>query len=515
VSDSVVVAGVDLGASGGRVIAARVSGARLDLHEVSRFANEPVRAGGTLYWDILALQASVMAGLAAAAAAYPLAGAGIDSWGVDYGLLDASGALIGNPVHYRDARTEGVAAAVPFAELYAVTGIQHLPFNTIHQLAAAAGTPALAAARTLLLIPDLLAYWLTGAAGAEVTNASTTSLLDVSTRTWATGVMKQAGIDPALFPPLRQPGDVIGPLAGGGGLGGSGLGGASGLGEVPLIAVGSHDTASAVAAVPAAGPHFAYISSGTWSLAGMELTAPVLSAASREANFTNEAGIDGTVRFLRNVTGLWLLQECVRHWDAVSPDARSLDARSLEVLPPDAVLPGTVPAGALNGLLAAAAGVPPLRYVIDADDPVFLPPGDMPARIAAWLTSRGLPAPSGRAEVVRCVLDSLALAYRRALLAAQELSGRHADVVHIVGGGSRNDLLCQLTADATGLTVIAGPAEATALGNVLVQARALGAAPGTLEGMRALIRARAELRTYQPTGDGRSWLAAGRRIGLR
>jgi rhamnulokinase len=504
VSDPVVVAGVDLGASGGRVIAARVSGARLDLHEVSRFPNEPVRAGGTLYWDILALQASVVAGLAAAAAAYPLAGAGIDSWGVDYGLLDASGALIGNPVHYRDARTEGVTAAVPFAELYAVTGIQHLPFNTIHQLAAAAGTPALAAARTLLLIPDLLAYWLTGAAGAEVTNASTTSLLDVSTRTWATGVMKQAGIDPGLFPPLRQPGDVIGPLAGGGGLGASGPGasgrgdsglgaaglGASGLAEVPLIAVGSHDTASAVAAVPAAGQHFAYISSGTWSLAGMELPAPVLSAASREANFTNEAGIDGTVRFLRNVTGLWLLQECVRHWDAQSPDAQSLEA-----------------------LLAAAAGVPPLRYVIDADDPVFLPPGDMPARIAAWLTARGLPAPSGRAQVVRCVLDSLALAYRRALLAAQELSGRHADVVHIVGGGSRNELLCQLTADATGLVVIAGPAEATALGNVLVQARALGAAPGTLEGMRALIRARAELRTYQPAGDGGSWLAASRRIG--
>ncbi len=242
--------------------------------------------------------------------------------------------------------------------------------------------------------------------------------------------------------------------------------------------------------MPAAGQHFAYISCGTWSLAGMELPAPVLSAASREANFTNEAGIDGTVRFLRNVTGLWLLQECVRHWDAQSPDAQSLEA-----------------------LLAAAAGVPPLRYVIDADDPVFLPPGDMPARIAAWLTARGLPAPSGRAQVVRCVLDSLALAYRRALLAAQELSGRHADVVYIVGGGSRNELLCQLTADATGLVVIAGPAGATALGNVLVQARALGAAPGTLEGMRALIRARAELRTYRPAGDGGSWLAASRRIG--
>jgi rhamnulokinase len=490
---AVVVAGVDLGASGGRVIAARVSGTGVELREVSRFPNEPVRAGGTLHWDILWLHACVVAGLSAAAASFPLASAGIDSWGVDYGLLDSSGALLGNPVHYRDARTEGVTAPVPFPDLYAVTGIQHLPFNTIHQLAAASGTPALAAARTLLLIPDLLAYWLTGSVGAEVTNASTTALLDVSTRKWATGIMGRAGIDPGLFPPLRQPGDVIGPLAGIAdgsvpALAGEAGAGApdGGLGEVPLIAVGAHDTASAVAAVPAAGPHFAYISSGTWSLAGMELNAPVLSAASRQANFTNEAGIDGTVRFLRNVTGLWLLQECVRHWGA---------------------------AGSLDSLLAAAAGVPALRYVIDADDPVFLPPGDMPARIAAWLTSRGLPAPSGRAEIVRCVLDSLALAYRRALLAAQELSGRHADVVHIVGGGSRNELLCQLTADATGLEVIAGPAEATALGNVLVQARALGAAPGTLEGMRALIRASAELRAFRPSGDGGPWQAAGRRIG--
>jgi rhamnulokinase len=487
VSGQVVVAAVDLGASGGRVIAARAGGTGVELHEVSRFPNEPVRVAGTLYWDILRLQASVVDGLAAAAASFPLASAGIDSWGVDYGLLDSCGALVGNPVHYRDARTEGITPPVPFGDLYAVTGIQHLPFNTVYQLAAASGTPALAAARTLLLIPDLLAYWLTGSVGAEVTNASTTALLEVSTRKWATGLMERAGIDQGLFPPLRQPGDVIGPLA----AAGPGAGAlAAGLGSVPLIAVGSHDTASAVAAVPASGPSFAYISSGTWSLAGMELAAPVLSAASRQANFTNEAGIDGTVRFLRNVTGLWLLQECVRHWDSARAGS----------------------AGSLEQLLAAAAGVPPLRFVVDADDPVFLPPGDMPARITAWLASRGLPAPSGRAEVVRCVLDSLALAYRRALLAAQELSGRHADVVHIVGGGSRNELLCQLTADATGLRVIAGPAEATALGNVLVQARALGAAPVSLDGMRALVRASAGLRELRPSGDTRAWAAAGQRI---
>jgi rhamnulokinase len=488
---SVVVAGADLGASGGRVIAARVSRSAVELHEVSRFPNEPVRAGGTLYWDILRLYGSVLSGLRLAAASFPLASAGIDSWGVDYGLLDAAGALIGNPVHYRDSRTDGVAVPVPATELYAATGIPQLPINTIYQLAAASGTPALAAARTLLLIPDLLAYWLTGAVGAEVTNASTTALLDVSTRSWAADLMKKAGIPPGLFPPMRQPGDLIGPIT------------ADVPGSVPLVAVGSHDTASAVAAVPARDAAFAYISSGTWSLVGMELAGPVLTEESRLANFTNEAGIDGTVRYLRNVTGLWLLQECLRCW-AAEPGTEAAGA-------PGA--PGRL--DSLASLLAAAASVPPLRFVIDADDPVFLPPGDMPSRIVSWLSARGLPAPSGRTEIVRCILDSLALAYRRALLAAQALSGQHADVVHIVGGGSRNELLCQLTADALGLPVVAGPAEATALGNVLVQARALGAAPGSLDGIRALVRhGGIELRSYSPSGDGRGWLAASRRLGL-
>jgi rhamnulokinase len=476
---TVSVAAVDLGASGGRVIAGRVSPDLVELHEVSRFGNEPVRAGGTLYWDILRLYASVESGLRDAAAGYPLSGAGIDSWAVDYGLLDASGALLGNPVHYRDSRTDRISIPVPAGELYAVTGIQHLPFNTIYQLAAALGTPVFDAARTLLLVPDLLAYWLTGTAGAEVTNASTTALLDVTSRTWATGIMERAGISPALFPALRQPGEVIGPVLA------DGIAGADGR-PLPLIAVGSHDTASAVVAVPAARPDFAYISSGTWSLVGMELPAPVLTEASMAANFTNEAGIDGTIRYLRNVSGLWLLQECQRHW-------------------------GTA-AGSLESLLAGAAAADPGRFVIDADDPVFLPPGDMPARIVSWLAARGLPAPSTPAQITRCVLDSLALAYRRALRDAQELSGRHADVVHIVGGGSRNELLCQLTADACGLPVVAGPAEATALGNVLVQARALGAAPGTLDGMRALLRTCLGLRHYPPSGSTRGWAEAASRL---
>ena len=491
------VAAVDLGASGGRVIAACVSGGTVEMHEVSRFANEPVLAGGTLYWDILRLHACAVAGLSAAAGSYPVASIGIDSWGVDYGLLDATGALVGNPVHYRDARTEGVTVPVPAAELYAATGMQHLPFNTIYQLAAASGTPALVAARTLLLIPDLLGYWLTGVPGAEVTNASTTGLLDVTSRTWATEVMARAGIPASLFPPLRQPGEVIGPIEAELGrpeLGRAELGRAELGRALPLIAVGSHDTASAVAAVPASGTNFAYISSGTWSLVGLELAAPVLSEASRLANFTNEAGIDGTVRYLRNVSGLWLLQECVRTWSETAGAPESLES-----------------------LLRAAAAIEPLRFVIDPDDPVFLPPGDMPGRIAGWLAARGLPVPGSPAETVRCVLDSLALAYRSALAAAQSLSGKNADVVHIVGGGSRNELLCQLTADATGLPVIPGPAEATALGNVLVQARALGAAPNSLADLRKLLRASQPgpgPRRYAPSGDGTAWDAAARRVGV-
>jgi sugar (pentulose or hexulose) kinase len=474
---SVAVAAVDLGASVGRVMAGRVSASRISLHEVQRFGNLPVSAGGTLYWDILRLFADVRQGLAAAAADFPLASAGIDSWGVDYGLLDESGALLGNPVHYRDARTDGVAsrvlAAMPADELYAITGIQQLPFNTIYQLAA---TPMLGRATTMLMIPDLLAYWLTGVAGGEITNASTTSLFDVRTQTWAMDVIERAGLPPRIFPPLRRPGDLIGSFTIQNGPWSS----------VPVIAVGSHDTASAVAAVPAAGPNFAYISSGTWSLAGMELAAPVLTEASRLANFTNETGIDGTIRYLRNVMGLWLLQESVRCW----------------------------PESVLSALLAEAARVPPMRFLIDPDDPVFLPPGDMPTRIASWLADRGEATPDEPAETVRCILDSLALAYRRAVMAAQSLSGRHADVLHIVGGGARNDLLCQLTADATGLPVIAGPTEATALGNVLVQGRTLGAAPGDLAGMRALLRSTQPLRHFSPPGRARTaaWSAAEDRV---
>jgi rhamnulokinase len=455
-----------------------VSRDRLEIRAVHRFGNAPVPVAGRLYTDILRLHAEVLAGLRAAGQGGALASVGIDGWGVDYGLLDAAGTLIGNPVHYRDARTEHVRLSMPAAEIYAITGIQQLPINTLCQLAAAAGSPELAAARTLLLLPDLLGYWLTGAAGAEVTNASTTQLLDVRTRQWATGLMARAGIPPSIFPPLRQPGEPVGALLPGPA---AQVGLPAGL---PVLAVASHDTASAVVGTPAAGEDFAFISSGTWSLAGLELAGPVLSSASQSANFTNEAGVDGTVRYLRNVMGLWLLQESLRTWREAGQ------------------------AVSLRQLLAAAARLPALECVVNVDDPAFLAPGDMPARIEAACRAGGRPVPGSPAQTVRCILDSLALGHLRAVGDAQRLSGRHADVVHMTGGGARNALLCQLTADACGLPVIAGPDEATAIGNVLVQARAHGAVPSGLDGMRALVRGTQRLRRYRPRGSVARWRAA-------
>ena len=494
------MAAVDLGASGGRVMVGQVGagpgGGQLDLHEAHRFPNTPVRVLGTLHWDILGLYRGMLDGLGVAARSFGLASAGIDSWGVDYGLLGAGGALLGNPVHYRDSRTDGVVddvlAKVPAADLYAVTGVQQMPINTIYQLAAEARTPQLAAARTLLLIPDLLAYWLTGEIGAEVTNASTTQLYDIRAGDWAWDLIGRAGLPAGLFPALRQPGSVAGTLrpevAGEAGL--TGLGPDRPGGPLPVIAVGSHDTASAVVAVPARDRDFAYISCGTWSLVGVELDQPVLTEASRAANFTNETGVDGTIRYLRNVMGLWLLQESVRAWAGAGR-----------------------PAG-LATLLEQAARVPGLRVVVDPDDPAFLPPGDMPARIAEVARRSGQSPPADPPAVVRCILDSLALAYRARLRDVQELSGRAVDTVHVVGGGVRNALLMQLTADACGLPVVAGPAEAAALGNILVQARTLGAAPGDLPGMRALLRATQPLRRFEPSGGPGAWAAAAARIGV-
>jgi rhamnulokinase len=315
----------------------------------------------------------------------------------------------------------------------------------------------------VLLIPDLLAYWLTGEIGAEYTNASTTELMDVRTGNWSLPLVAELGLRPSLLPAIRPPGSLIGSFDG-----------------TPVVAVGSHDTASAVVGVPASGENFAYISCGTWSLVGLELSSPVLTPGSRKANFTNEGGVDGTIRFLRNVMGLWPLQEAMREWGSPS----------------------------IGDLLRDAAREPARAHVVDLDDPVFLPPGDMTGRLLrASGASSGSPA-----VLTRCILDSLALAHRRAVRQAQELAGREVDAVHVVGGGARNELLCQLTADACGLPVLAGPVEATALGNVLVQARTAGVVEGDLAAMRALLRETQPVVRYEPAGDEGRWRAAERRL---
>ncbi|NLT55187.1 MAG: rhamnulokinase [Actinomycetales bacterium] len=512
------VAAVDLGASNGRVMVGRAGPDGVRLVEAARFPNVPVQVGGTLHTDMLRLYRGVLDGLREAVrlagrSAGGLDSIGVDSWAVDYGLLDADGALLGNPVHYRDARTEGVMdrvlRVVPAEEVYRATGIQFLSFNTVYQLVAAAerGGAQLAVARRLLLLPDLVTNWLTGSVGAELTNASTTQLLDVAGSRWHTGLMRRLGIRPDLFPGLRRPGEPAGELL-------PGVQEAVGAtAPVPVTAVASHDTASAVVAVPAVSERFGYVSAGTWSLAGVELDRPVLTEESRLANFTNEVGVDGTVRYLRNVMGLWLLQECLRHWAGGNGDPARGEGRAGGSGGRAGHPGGRVGAADLERLLAAAARAPAFRAVVDADAAEFLAPGDMPSRIAAACRRLGQPVPAGPAETVRCVLDSLALAHRAAVADVQRLSGRDIDVVHIVGGGARNELLCQLTADACGLPVEAGPFEATAVGNVLVQARALGAVGDDLTALRATVRASTPTRRYLPRGDRRSWELAAARLG--
>lgn len=495
-------AAADLGATSGRVIVGTVGDGTLALEEVHRFPNTPLRLPTGLHWDLPALYQGVLDGLRAAGRVAgrdggPLRSLGVDTWAVDHGLLDADGALLGLPYHYRDGRTAGMAAEIHAVcgarELYATTGLQQLPINTVFQLAAARTTASWPAARTLLLVPDLLVYWLSGTLGAEETNASTTGLFDATRGEWAGELIEQLGLDRGLFPPLRRVGQHAGTLL-------PHVAEATGLPEhTPVTTVASHDTASAVAAVPAVGADFGYVSCGTWSLAGLELDAPVLGEESREANFTNERGVDGTIRYLRNIMGLWLLEECRRTWARTEPGGA-------EPAEP------AQPADELGELLSRAAQAEPFATVIDPDDPVFLPPGDMPARIAEAARRTGQPAPADRAATVRCVLESLALAHRSTLREAARLSGRRIGRVHLVGGGSRNELLCQWTADATGLPVSAGPAEATALGNILLQARADGAV-GDMSGMRELVARTQDVRHYRPRAhDRRAWDAAAARL---
>ena len=424
----------------------------LSVRPVARFPNGPVPGPDGLHWDIDALREHVLDGLAATIREDPaVASIGVDSWAVDYALMNG-GRMLAPPFHYRDERNlpavEKVHALLSPAELYAANGLQFLPFNTLYQLVA---EQRLAEAEQFMLIPDLFGFWLTGLAVAERTNASTTGLLGVSTCEWDDAVIARLGLPRDLFPALVDPGTALGTVL---------PEIAARIGGSPVVtAVGSHDTASAVVAVPATGDDFAYISCGTWGLVGVELEAPVLTQASRKANFTNEGGVDGRVRFLHNVMGLWLLTESIREWENVS----------------------------LPQLLDAASALTTDVAVFDVDDPRFLAPGDMPGRIAEWCREHGQPVPGSPVEFVRSIVESLAVAFANAVRTASELSGKPVSVIHIVGGGSQNELLCQLTADRSGMPVLAGPVEATAIGNVLVQARAQGFSTGSLEALRSLV----------------------------
>ncbi|GAA1995419.1 rhamnulokinase [Microbacterium ulmi] len=467
------VAAVDLGATSGRVIVGHVGPDTLDAGVVARFPNDPVHTPDGLHWDVLALYGAAVGGLRDAFRAEPgIRSVGVDSWAVDYGLL-RGGRLLGNPFHYRDARTaagvEAVHARMPHAGLFARNGLQLLPFNTLYQLAAEP-PDLLGFADTALLIPDLLGYWLTGVARAERTNASTTGLLRVADREWDDDLVSALGLPRGILPPLISPGETLGMLL-------PDVAVSLGAdGPTAVTAVGSHDTASAVVAVPMRADAAAYISCGTWGLVGVEVAQPVLTADALAATFTNEGGVDGRVRLLRNVMGLWVLTETVRGWERA--DGARID---------------------LPALLATAADVDAARVpVFDVDDARFLPPGDMPARIDAWCAEHGVARPGTRAEYVRSIVESLAQAFATTAIAAGRLGGVDVQTIHIVGGGALNALLCQRTADRAGLPVVAGPVEATALGNVLVQARALGLVAGSLEALRDLVVRTHEPRRFEP-----------------
>ncbi|MCX6560988.1 MAG: rhamnulokinase [Candidatus Aminicenantes bacterium] len=462
----------DIGAESGRAIVGTISGGRIGLREIHRFPNAPIALFGRLHWDIYALLEEMKKGLAACASEVPsIESIAVDTWGVDFGLLAADGSLLGLPFAYRDPRNipamQAFLAKMPADRLYERTGIQLLPFNSLFQLQALAShnAPLLKAADRLLFMPDLLTWFISGVAINEATIASTSQMIDPRTRDWAGDLLAFLGLPPSLVRRPIEPGNLVGSLL-------PGLARETGLRAVPVSATASHDTASAVAAVPAEGRRWAYISSGTWSLVGIETPAPLITERTRALNFTNEGGVAGTVRFLKNVAGLWLVQRCRRLWDAQSPIG-------------------------YDDLKRLAEDAPAFRAFVDPDAPEFLNPDDMPEAIRGYCRRTGQAPPDGQGPIIRCVLESLALKYRAVLDDLASVSPEPIDKVHIIGGGSQNWVLNRFTADATGRTVVAGPIEATALGNILGQALALGCV-GSLEEARSLAAASFRLETYEP-----------------
>lgn len=463
----------DLGAESGRGLIGKFDGRRLSLDVVHRFPNGGVPTLDAFHWDILRLYQEILNGLRKAAAEHgEIACVGIDTWGVDFGLLGRGGVLLGNPRHHRDPHTEGIFETafkiVPKAKIYERTGIQFLRFNSLFQLLAMkqAKSPLLEVAETMLLIPDLLHYWLTGMKVVEYTNASTTQMIDPVTRSWAGDLVSAFGLSDKLLGTIVQPGTVLGPLR-------TQIASQTGLHPIPVIAPATHDTGSAVAAAPAKGDSWAYISSGTWSLMGAEVRTPVTHAKALEYNFTNEGGVDGTIRLLKNIMGLWLIQECRRTWENEGTSYT------------------------YEALMRMAEEAPAFGPIINPDDDSFMLPPHMPRAIVDYCRKTGQAAPTTPGGIVRCALESLALRYRWVLEKLEELTGKRLDVIHIVGGGSQNVLLCQLTADACNRQVVAGPVEATAIGNVLVQAIGLRLINNLAEA-REVVRESFETRDFTP-----------------
>jgi rhamnulokinase len=452
-------AAIDLGASSARLFAGRLGDERLDMWEVARVPNGPVRLPDGLHWDLLRVYQGMLEALGQLSREAGPLWVGVDSWGVDYGLVDEEGRLLGEPYHYRDSRTAGklevLDQLVGLERVYDATGIQEMPINTSCQLLAERTSAAYGVASHLLLIPDLVAYLLTGERRFERTNASTTQLVDTRTGKLVEWMLPLLGVRAELFADPVQPGELYGPVL-------ADVAASVGIERPPrVVAVASHDTASAVLGVPASRDDFAYLVSGTWSIVGVELRAPVIDAASRKANFSNELGFDGTVRFLKNVMGHWMLQECERSWSLSGRPQRFID------------------------LLAEAEACTPFRSLVDTADPAFASPGDMPRKVRDACAALGEPVPQSSAELVRCVLDSMALAVVSALEEAQWCARANVGVLHVVGGGAGNHCLLSLLAAASGLEVVAGPAEASAVGNLLVQLSAAGKVGGRDE-MRAL-----------------------------
>jgi len=452
---------VDIGAESGRVMGVHFDGQQLALEELHRFPNTTVTINDKLHWDFSRLWGDIRAGIEQGKALQP-ASIGVDTWGVDFGLLDNQGSLIGNPVHYRDKRTNNMMECafvkIPRAEIFSQTGIQFMPINTLYQLLSLveSKSPQLQIAETFLTAPDLLNYWLTGAKVCEFSNATTTQLFNPTTGKWATELIVKLWIPSNIFPEIVPPGTNLGQYEG-----------------IDVIAPACHDTGSAVAAVPAQKPDFAYISSGTWSLVGLEIDRPILTQAALKANVTNEGGVYNTFRLLKNVMGLWILQQCRATWEAEGD------------------------AFTYTELVDMAIQSEPFTAIINPNDPVYLSPGDHPQRIRESCRRTGQQIPETPGRIVRCILESLALAYRQVLELAMSVSDRQVSVLHIVGGGAQNHLLNQMTANATGLPVIAGPIEATVIGNALVQLITLGEITN-LNQARQIVNNLTELKCYEP-----------------